>query len=159
VEPSQLDESTGPIGEVLDIAADLMIRYLVDRAGLSVSASLLLNRVDREGPTRLTALAAAEGISQPAMTQLIQRMERHGLVERLSDPDDRRAALVTVTEVGRALLAQRTGKRRNRFSDLMATVPSEDVFALWLSAQVAQPILRQLLEDATAPAVTSAQFK
>jgi DNA-binding MarR family transcriptional regulator len=98
---------------------------------------MLLNRVDREGPTRLTALAAAEGISQPAMTQLIQRLERHGLVERLSDPDDRRATLLTVTEVGRALLAQRTGKRRKRLSDLMATVPSEDVFALWLSAQVA----------------------
>jgi DNA-binding MarR family transcriptional regulator len=35
---------------------------------------------------RLTALAAAEDTSQPAMTQLVQRMERQGLLQRLSDP-------------------------------------------------------------------------
>src|SRR5271169_1419826 len=33
----------------------------------------------------------------------------------------------------------------------------EDEFALWLFAQVALPILRQLLETATAPAVTAAR--
>src|SRR6202453_5454772 len=31
----------------------------------------------------VTALAAAAGVSQPSMTELVQRLERHGLVVRL----------------------------------------------------------------------------
>src|ERR1700754_3238581 len=86
------------IGETLDQAGDLAIRYLSDRAGLTLAGSFVLNRLHREGPSRLTALAAKEGVSQPSMTQLIQRMERHGLVSRMTDPEDGRVALVAITE-------------------------------------------------------------
>lgn len=139
------------IGEVLDEAADLVLRYLADRADLSVSAAAVLNRVNREGPMRLTALATAEGISQPAMTQLVQRLERQNLLARLSDPADRRAALVIITAAGKQLLTQRTRTRRARLADLLAVLPGEDTFALWLSAQVALPIMRRLLDNATHP--------
>ena len=64
------------VGELLDHATDLTARFLTDRADMSASAAFALNRVCREGPTRLTALAAKEGVSQPSMTQLIQRLER-----------------------------------------------------------------------------------
>jgi hypothetical protein len=70
--------SADPVGEVIDVATDLTVCYLATRNGLSTTASLLVNRLTREGPARLTALTAAEGISQPAMTQLIQRLERQG---------------------------------------------------------------------------------
>jgi hypothetical protein len=53
-----------PIAETIDAATDLTIRKRVHRGGLRISASLVLNRIDREGPTRLTVLAVAEGISQ-----------------------------------------------------------------------------------------------
>ncbi|MBV8346542.1 MAG: MarR family transcriptional regulator [Mycolicibacterium sp.] len=109
---------------------------------------MLLNRVAREGPAKLTALAAAEGIGQPAMTQLIQRLERQELVGRLGDPGDRRVALVALTTTGRALLTQRTAQRRRRLTELLATLSSEDEFALWLAAQVALPVVRQLLDNA-----------
>ena len=78
-----------------------MWRYLVDRDDLSASAALVLNRLNREGPMRLTALAEAEGASQSGMTQLVQRMERQGLLERWSDPEDGRASLVMLGEAGR----------------------------------------------------------
>ena len=53
-----------------------------------------------DGPTRLTTLAAKEGVGQPSMTQLIQRLERQDLVTRLADPEDGRAALVAITDAG-----------------------------------------------------------
>jgi DNA-binding IscR family transcriptional regulator len=37
------------------------------------------------GP-RLSALAAAEGISQPFMSELIKRLQRQGLVTRIGEP-------------------------------------------------------------------------
>jgi DNA-binding MarR family transcriptional regulator len=77
--------SARAIAEMMDLGTDLTWRYLSDRDGLSASATLVLNRMYREDPLRLTALAAAEGASQSGMTQLVQRMERQGLVERWSE--------------------------------------------------------------------------
>jgi DNA-binding MarR family transcriptional regulator len=100
---------------------------------------------------RLTALAAKEGVSQPSMTQLIQRLERLGLVARLADPDDGRAALIGITGRGQALLDDRKRVRRERLKALSATLTAEEESALWLSARVALPVLRQLVENADCP--------
>jgi DNA-binding MarR family transcriptional regulator len=81
-------------------------KYLADRDELSASATLVLNRLNREGPMRLTALAEAEGASQSGMTQLVQRMERQGLLERWSDPDDGRASLWLAAQVVVRVLGQ-----------------------------------------------------
>lgn len=140
--------ATGIVGDCLDQAMDLTMRYLSDRAELSASAAFVLNRVRREGPTRLTTLAVKEGVSQPSMTQLIQRLERQHLVDRLADPDDGRAALVTLTDAGQALIGERLRIRRQRLGDLLETLAPEDASALWLSCQVALPILQRLMDNA-----------
>src|ERR1700752_1272144 len=134
---------------------DLTARFLGDRADLSASAAFALNRVCREGPIRLTALAAKEGVSQPSMTQLIQRLERLGLVARLADPDDGRAALIGVTGRGQALLDDRKRMRRERLKALMATLTPEEESALWLSARVALPTLQRLVANSASPAHTA----
>jgi DNA-binding MarR family transcriptional regulator len=154
-QPAGDDRGSACIGETFDQAADLTMRYLTDRAGLSASAGSLLNRVNRGGPDRLTALAAKEGVSQPSMTQLIQRLERQGLVTRLGDPDDGRVALVGITEAGQALLDERTRCRRERLTALLTTLSSEDALALWLCAQVALPILHRLVKNADSTAAES----
>ena len=94
------------ISEMIALGTDTMWRYLVDRDELSASATLVLNRLNREGPMRLTALAEAEGASQSGMTQLVQRLERQGLLERWSDPEDGRASLVMLGEAGRRNLGR-----------------------------------------------------
>lgn len=47
-------------------------------------------------------LAEAVLISSGGMTKIIDRLERAGLVERSTDPNDRRGVLVTLTAAGRA---------------------------------------------------------
>ena len=136
------------IGETLDQAGDLAIRYLSDRAGVTLAASFVLNRLHREGPSRLTTLASKEGVSQPSMTQLIQRMERHGLVSRTADPEDGRVALVAITEAGTTILDERRQVRRERLAELLTTLTAEEARALALAAEVALPILRRLTWNA-----------
>lgn len=138
------------VGDLLDQAMDLSARFLADRAGLSASAAFVLNRVRREGPIRLTSLAAKEGVSQPSMTQLIQRLERQDLVARLADPDDGRATLIGITARGEALLEERTRIRRERLAALLSTLSAEEVCTLQLSARAASPILDRLAADADA---------
>lgn len=146
--------SVEAVSELLVSSADLMWRHLADRKGLSASATLVLVRLNREGPMRVTALAEAEGASQSGMTQLVQRLENQGLVERCSDPDDGRACLVKVGEGGRRLWDERAVVRKQRIADLLASLPEDDQTALWLAAKVAARLVDQMREiaDTGAPA-------
>lgn len=150
------DQPTEPavsecVGELLDQAMDLTARFLTDRADLSASAVFALNRVCREGPVRLTTLAAKEGISQPSMTQLVKRLERQDLVARIADPDDGRAALIGITTHGQEVLDHRKKIRRERLTELLTTLTPEEESALWLAARVAFPVLRHLAANANCP--------
>ena len=145
------EDASDCIGDLMDHAMDLTARFLTDRDDLSATAAYALNRVCREGPIRLTVLAAKEGVSQPSMTQLIQRLERQGLVTRLADPDDGRATLVGITANGQRLLDDRKRRRRERLAALFATLTAEERNALWLSARVADPVVCRLVENADLP--------
>jgi DNA-binding MarR family transcriptional regulator len=144
------------ISEMIALGTDLMWRYLIDRNELSASAALVLNRLHREGPMRLTALASAEGASQSGMTQLVQRMERQGLLERWSDPEDGRASLVALGEAGRQNYEARADIRRQRISELLPAVSHDDQVALWLAAQVVVRVLGQMRAAAGLQARTGA---
>ena len=159
MEKPRTDEQVGEcVGELLDEAMDLTARFLSDRADLSASAAFALNRVCREGPIRLTTLAAKEGVSQPSMTQLIQRLERLGLVTRLADPEDGRAALIGITGHGQALLDERKRMRRERLKVLLETLTPDEESALWLSARVALPVLHRLVANADCPPVDAGAY-
>ena len=93
---------------------------------ISLTAASTLRRLEREGPRRLTELAGAEGVSQPAMTQLVQRLERDGLAVRATDPDDGRVVLVRVTAAGTALLDRRRAVRTRHLAALLAELTDED---------------------------------
>jgi len=118
----------------LEVAAGLerlfaLLRW-VSPPGLSFTAGATLGTLERRGPCRLTALAAIEGVTQPAMTQLVARLADSGLVARCADPDDGRVVQVQLTEEGRDLLARRRAVRAQRLSVLMARLSPADQDAL-----------------------------
>ncbi len=135
------------IAELLEEAAVLMLRHLTGHEELSLTAAATLSRLNRQGPQRLTALAASEGIAQPSMTQLIQRLERQGLVARTTAPEDGRVVLVEITDAGRDLIARRHAARVKRLTALLATLPPEQRQALTAAAQTALPAVRQLIHN------------
>jgi DNA-binding MarR family transcriptional regulator len=51
-------------------------------------------------------LADAVFLTRPTVTRILQRMERSGLVERRTDPDDQRHTRVVITGAGRDLAAR-----------------------------------------------------
>jgi DNA-binding MarR family transcriptional regulator len=75
-------------------------------------------------------------------------MERHGLVTRMTDPEDGRVALVGLTDAGIALLDDRRQVRRERLTDLLTTLTADEARALALAAEVALPIMRRLTWNA-----------
>ena len=96
-----------------------LFRSLSPPDGLSLTAAATLATLERSGPCRLTALAAHEGVTQPAMTQLVDRLQGMSLLERTADPADGRVVQVRITDEGRALLARRRAVRAGRVAELL----------------------------------------
>ena len=136
----------GGIAEALRVGASVMIRHLA--RGTSLTSRNVLAALAAEGPSRLTALATATGIAQPAMTQLVGRLEREGLVVRLIDPEDGRATLVAITDAGRALRAEQRQSAHERMAELLDSLSADDQATLALAMRVAMPLLEQLNRDA-----------
>ncbi len=113
----------------LERAAGL-IRSLSPPSGLSLTAASTLATLERSGPCRLTSLAVSQGVTQPAMTQLIARLREAGLVERAADPGDGRVVQIHITAEGRALLARRRAVRAERLVGLLTQLSPEEQAAL-----------------------------
>ncbi|RCG27243.1 MarR family transcriptional regulator [Sphaerisporangium album] len=117
-------------------ALERLTRFLVrlgPRGDLSLTAVGTLGTLERSGPCRLTELAAHEGVTQPAMTQLVSRLQESGLVTRTSDPDDKRVVQVRITDAGRAALAGRRETRAAMLAELLDQL-SEDERASLVAA-------------------------
>jgi DNA-binding MarR family transcriptional regulator len=117
-----------------DVAAGLarllsLIRWLLP-PGMSLTSASTLSTLERSGPCRLTALAAAEGVTQPAMTQVVGRLADAGLVTKCADPADGRVVHVQLTDSGRDHLARRRQFRTERLSGLFAQLSKADQAAL-----------------------------
>jgi DNA-binding MarR family transcriptional regulator len=122
------------------------LRRLASRDGLSLTAASTLRRLDRSGPQRLCDLYAPEGVSQPAMTQLITRLEKDGLAERGSDPADGRVVVVSITEAGRADVQRRRSANVQALAGRLKRLPAEDRAAI-LAALPAMEHLGDLIAE------------
>jgi DNA-binding MarR family transcriptional regulator len=107
-----------------------LVRWLAPPDGLSFTAAATLATLDRSGPGRLTLLAVNEGVTQPAMTQLVARLQDAGLVARASDPNDGRVVEVSITAEGSALLVRRRAVRAERLAGMLAQLSPGDQAAL-----------------------------
>jgi DNA-binding MarR family transcriptional regulator len=108
----------------------VLFRSLSPANGLSLTAAATLATLERSGPCRLTWLAVREGVTQPAMTQLIGRLQDAGLVERIADASDGRVVQVRLTADGKATLAGRRAVRADRLAGLLAKLSLDDQHAL-----------------------------
>jgi DNA-binding MarR family transcriptional regulator len=119
-----------------------LLRRLQPNDGLSLTAASTLHRLEVDGPRRLTELAGLEGVTQPAMTQLVSRLERSGLAGRRADPHDGRVVLVEITDRGREAMHRRREARTRRFTDLLTALDERERAAI----TAALPALHRLTE-------------
>lgn len=109
---------------------------------LSQAAASALSRLDEDGPLGVTRLARSEGVSQPAMTQLVDRLAAEGLVERRTPDEDRRSVLVRLTPAGLEALTGRRVRRAARLDERVRSLSGEDRAAI----AAALPALERLAE-------------
>lgn len=89
------------------------VRNSMDRA-----AYLLLNRLDKEGPMGVKALAASMGIDSSTVTRQVAPLVDTGLVKRTSHPEDGRAVVLQLSPRGVARLEEVRSSRRQLMAEL-----------------------------------------
>jgi DNA-binding MarR family transcriptional regulator len=88
-------------------------------------------------------LAERERVKRPTATRVIARLTEAGLVERTTDPEDRRCALISLTAEGTALLRRVRARKTAYLARRLHELDADDTRALERAADV----LEQLLED------------
>lgn len=94
---------------VTDVARLLraeMDRRIADAGiGLTPGEARTLTHVARASLARQTVIAERMGVEAMTLSSYLDRLEQRGLIERIADPDDRRAKLVRLTGDAEAVLA------------------------------------------------------
>ena len=79
----------------------------------------------QNGTIYVSDLAAAVKQPLPAVSRALRQLEQDGLIERITDPNDRRKTLVRITPKGYELCHQCEQALRNYFASVLARLEPE----------------------------------
>jgi DNA-binding MarR family transcriptional regulator len=121
------------------------LRKETEQLGVTARQATLLWLVKGSPGLSLAELAGEEGITPPALSGHVDRLEAAGLLERVRSTEDRRRVGLRLTENGDRLMRRIRARRTTWLADhLRALEPSE-----LETVEAAIPALRRLLgEDA-----------
>jgi len=118
--------------EILDGFVEGLFRLMLDqhqaqvvKTDLTIVQAQALKLL-RAAPLPTSKLAAALGISAPAVTQLTDRLSRKQLIDRQTVKNDRRAVMVVVTEKGVQVIDGFRKRRNEVFADTLSRLSDED---------------------------------
>jgi DNA-binding MarR family transcriptional regulator len=119
------------------------LRKETEQLGVTARQATLLWLVKRSPGLSLAQLAAEEGISPPALSGYVDRLERAGLLERVRSSEDRRRVGLRLTDEGVKLMRRIRARRTTWLAERVQRLePAERD-----SIQAAIPALKRLLGE------------
>jgi len=132
------DDETAELAGRLRLSVTRLARQLRQTADsdLSPTQASVLATVSEGGPLALGELAELERVASPTITKVIALLHDKGLVEKTTNPADRRFVRVSLTREGEALL-ERTRARKNAWlARQLEGLPPEDLERLAAATEV-----------------------
>lgn len=140
VSAEQLADDLRPV--LLRLAREL--RHETEQTGVTARQATLLWLVKRSPGLSLAELAAEEGISPPALSGHVDRLEKAGLLCRVRESGDRRRVGLELTPDGAKLLRRVRARRTVWLAERLRTLEPGELERV----EAAIPSLLRLLEDA-----------
>jgi DNA-binding MarR family transcriptional regulator len=135
--PELLASELRPV--LLRLAREL--RQETEQLGVTARQVTLLWLVRQRPGLSLAELAAAEGISPPALSGYVDRLERAGLLERSRSTEDRRRVGLRLTADGDRLLRRVRAQRTTWLAERLKGLEPKELRAI----EAAIPALQRLL--------------
>lgn len=111
----------------------------------------VLGLVHVRGPLGLTELTELEGVNPTMLSRVVKALDERGLIRRMQDPDDLRAARVAVTPEGAKVHERVRAQRTKVLSDCLDGLPP-DTAATLLAAVPDLEMLAEALKPPAKPA-------
>jgi MarR family 2-MHQ and catechol resistance regulon transcriptional repressor len=118
---------------VLRRSADAVSRHVeaeLSEWGITTAQYGVLLHLSRGAPMSLTDLSTRIFRSNSALTSLIDRLERDGLVARTAHANDRRVTTVSLTRAGSETLAKIRVHHRPFLADMLSCLSAEELVTL-----------------------------
>ncbi len=91
-----------------------------------VRERLLVIADSYDGGVRQKNLVEELDISPAAVSELVTKLEKDEYLKRDVDPDDKRATLITLTDLGKARAAELSDERNERFSKAFTALTEKE---------------------------------
>jgi DNA-binding MarR family transcriptional regulator len=119
------------------------LRKETEQLGVTARQATLLWLVKRSPGLSLAELAAEEGISPPALSGHVDRLERAGLLERVRSTEDRRRVGLRLTDEGVKLMRRIRARRTTWLAERLRRLEPTELERV----QAAIPALQSLLGE------------
>ena len=106
------------------------LRKETEQLGITSRQVTLLWLIRENRGMSLRELAAEEGISAPALSGHVDRLEKAGLLARVRDAEDRRRVGLALTDEGERLLKRVRARRTTWLADRLRGLDDEELVAL-----------------------------
>lgn len=125
-------------------AVHLLRRIRQEDAGAGIGPTQLsaLSVLVFGGPKSLKELAHIDQVTPATMSRVVAGLERLGLVERASDPRDRRMLQVTPTSTGRVLLRRGRHRRVIALAGFLDPLTPDELACLRRAAELVERVLQ-----------------
>ncbi|WP_297528163.1 MarR family winged helix-turn-helix transcriptional regulator [Thiohalobacter sp.] len=105
-------------------------RWVERQCGVSAAQLWLLAALDRDGGMQVGALSRALSLHRSTTSNLLDKLERKGLVRRRRDGADQRVVRVELTPAGRDLVARAPGPTQGVIHDALGHLSAHELAAL-----------------------------
>lgn len=142
-------KTTEKYGKKADLALSLWVKLArasdtmamltakdIDRYGLTVSQFGIIETLGHLGSMKIGAMCSKKLMTGGNMTVVVDNLEKLGLIERVKDPEDRRASIIRLT-----------GKGEEKFAEMFpahAVFVEENIWGALTEAEILQ--LSELLK-------------
>jgi DNA-binding MarR family transcriptional regulator len=143
------------VEETLDQAAEYLLglmpfyhKYIV-KTGFGVTGQQaaqyrVLGVLMKAGPLPMSEVGKRLYISKPYMTVLVDTLIAQSLVERRSDPSDRRIIQIAITSQGKSHLKQSVNLYKKDLKEILSSLPEEDLSHLCQSLERLHSVLEKI---------------
>lgn len=109
------------------VAKRVMSEHAPRMAAIGEGQLRVLHVLYDDGTLQVGELAARCGVADPTVSKMLKSLEHNGLVERRTDPENRRGVWVSLTAAGRSLFDEMQAAFEHGMAQVMAGLTNEQL--------------------------------
>jgi DNA-binding MarR family transcriptional regulator len=111
--------------------------------GVSMQQAYALTFIHYNGPSKISKICEHMMVSAAAASQMVDRLEKQNLVERIAEPADRRVRKVLLSEQGESFVKQSIEARQSWIKEIPGELNEEQLDQISASLQLLTSIYQK----------------